>query len=583
MGKKKTLPCNLTEEEKAAAWKQFDGGLLTREEVERVGEILPGYLFFRTDRQGKERDCICSHTNCGRFTMRRKEEPAFFRHKHGDEMRCPKCGGTVKLTSLGRVKTFGSVNRDRWERVTLCRKGEDGALLLMSGYASRVFGWSDLRPLPEVSWKRFTYLKPGKRMQWVRTWEPSDQRCSGEWWWDYRWNESDTVNEPFQPACRSWYSRHDGDSWFLNCDALEETELRYSQVADWMYKEARIFLDAETDPVRNAVKYLAAYTQYPTMEMAVKLGLATAATDLAVDGKKNHRDLNWNATTVHEFLRLGKQDAKTFLHHGGDLALLKAYHRAAKGGSAGNMNEFISAVEAAGLLAQAERLGIACGKTGCSIKTAANYIQRFQSSPERTLTMWVDYLDMATALKYDLSRRDVAMPKDLKERHDAAAETTRYMKVQIDREKHRKYNEKLQKMYEFEYGDLCIVVPQSVEEIVEEGRTLQHCVAGYAARHFQGQLHILFLRHKRKPGTPFVTIEICPRKDMHSKVMIQQIHGYRNEGYLKGDRREIKNQKARPENKYKQFLDLWKDWVSNGSRRDKNGKPVLHDEKEKTA
>ena len=204
--------------------------------------------------------------------------------------------------------------------------------------------------------------------------------------------------------------------------------------------------------------------------------------------------------------------------------------------------------------------------------------------------MWVQSLcledplekKMATALQYDLSRRDVAMPKDLQERHDAAAETTRYMKIQIDQERHRKYNEKLRKMYEFEYGDLCIVVPSSTEEIIQEGKTLKHCVAGYAARHFNGQLHILFLRHKKKPGVPFITMEINTRKSTRDNVVIQQIHGYRNEGYLKPVP-GISSNNARPQYKYKWFLDVWKEWVKNGSRRDKDGKPIIPKVKEKTA
>ena len=583
MGKKKLQPCNLTEEEKKSAWEEFDGGLLTREELEQISEILPGYLFYRADSRGKERECICTHTDCGKFTIRRSDEPAFFRNKHGKELHCPKCGGIVRLIALGRITTFGRINSDRWERITLCRNGKDGALLLLSGYVKREFCWSDLRPYPEVSWKRFTYLKPGKRMQWVRTWEPCGQHVSGEWWWGFQWNDCDAVNEPFRPGFHNWYSSNDGDSYFLNCDAIEKSAFRYSQVADWMYKEAQVFLDTEDDPVRNTVKYLSAYTCYPTLEMAVRLDLHHAATELAVDGKKNHRDLNWEANTIQGFLRLNKQDAKAFVHHGGNLPLLKAYHTASKAGMSSNMNEFIVALKTTGSIELAEKITAAGAKAGCSLQSAVNYIRKFPGGNERTLTLWIDYLNMASALKYDLSRRDVSMPKDLQERHDAAAETTRYMRVKLDREKHRKYNEKLQKMYAFEYEDLCIVVPESVDEIIQEGKTLQHCVAGYAARHFNGKLHILFLRHRRKPGVPFVTIEIHTRKNTRDNVVIQQIHGYRNEGYLRGASLRDKKSDARPENKYKWFLDVWKEWVKNGSRRDKAGKPILTIEKEKTA
>lgn len=584
MGGKKLLPCNLTEEEKAAAWEEFDGGLLTREEMGSVNEVLTHYLFYTTEKNGKERECICTHTDCGKFTVKEKDRPGFFRKKHGEETRCPRCGEIVNMVALGKMHTFNKLNDRKWVRVTLFRTGKDGALLMMSGYVKRYFCWEDLRPVPDISWKTYTYLKPGKRMQWLRTWEPKGQHVSGDWWWGYQWNPCEAVREPFNPGFHSYYGGgNDGDSYFVNFDLLGQSDLRYSQVEDWMYKEAGVFMDTGDDPIRNAVKYLSAYTAYPTLEMAVKLDLHGAATELAVDGKKNHRDLNWSASNINGFLRLNKQDAKAFVHHGGNLQILKAYHRACKAEITANMGEFISVLKGADCINLSERIVIACEKTGCSVKQAVNYIKKFPRAESHILTTWLDYLNMAQQLQYDMTRRDVTMPKDLQERHDAASETTRYQRIVIDEEKHRKYNEYLRKMYAFEYEDLCIVVPGTVEEIVQEGKTLQHCVAGYAARHFNNQLHILFLRHRRKSGVPFITIEIHTRKTTKDKVVIKQIHGYQNEMYIKpavfGDKRH----RARPEYKYKWFLDVWKKWVENGSKRDKKGNPVLPKEKEKTA
>ena len=580
---KRLLPCNLTEAEIASAWAEFDGGLLDRDEMEMVNEVLPQYLFYSPSRKGKERECVCTHCNCGKFTVREDRNPGFFRKKHKEETYCPRCDGVVHLVSLGRMRTFNLVNDVKWQRVTICRTGTDGALLLLSGYVKRYFCWDDLRPDPEISWKAFTYLMPGKRMQWIRTWEPLEQQVSGQWWWDYQWNPGDTVKEPFNPGYRSWWSSNDGDSYFVNTDAIERSSLRYCQIEDWMYKEAGIFLDTGDDPVRNVVKYLSAYTRYPTLEMAVKLGLHTAATDLAVHGIKNHRILNWEGKTIAQFLRLSKQDAKAFLNLGGDLRILKAYRTARKENRVGNMREFIEIVRRVGRDELAEKLVQAAVMAGCTLRVAGNYMESQRDGIDRALTTWIDYMNMAGVLKYDLSRRDVAMPKDLQDRHDAASETVRYQRILIDEEKHRKYNEYLRKMYAFKYGDLCIVVPGSVEDIIREGKVLQHCVGGYAARHFNNKLHILFLRHRRKPNTPFVTIEINARNTMKEKVVIKQIHGYRNEGYLTGLEYGDRKNNARPNVKYKWFLDVWKAWVQAGSRRDKDGRPILPKNREKTA
>jgi hypothetical protein len=85
---------------------------------------------------------------------------------------------------------------------------------------------------------------------------------------------------------------------------------------------------------------------------------------------------------------------------------------------------------------------------------------------------------------------------------------------------------------------------------------------------------ILFLRNKRKPNTPFITIEMKPRNNVRSKVDMVQIHGYKNEMYKKA---------VKPSVKYRWFLDAWYAWMSAGSKRDKKGQPVIPAEKEKTA
>lgn len=580
---KRHLPCNLTGQERTAAWDEFENGFLTQDELEQVNEIMPQYLFYTTEQGGKKRECICTHAGCGKFNVSNDIHPGFFRKHHNEETRCPKCGGVVNLIAYGRMRTFGKLNSVKWARFTLCRAGKSGALLLFSGYAKREFNWEDLRPDPEISWKAFTYLAPGKRMQWVRTWEPLEQQVSGNWWWGYQWNAAETVKEPFHPGYRSWWSSNDGDSWFLNADAIEYSALRYCHLEDWYWIEVSTSVMTGDDPVRNAVKYLAAYTRYPSIEMAVKLGLTGPATELAVDGKKNHRDLNWDGTNPAEFLRLDKQDAKAFIHYGGNMRVLRAYHTAKRGALVGNMKEFMEIVQKSARFDLAEKLVQAAEKARCSIRTAGNYMDKQPEGIDAALTCWIDYLNMAETLQYDLTRRDVATPKDLRERHDAASETVRYQRIQIDEEKHRKYNEYLRKMYAFEYGDLCIIVPSGVEDIIREGKVLKHCVGGYAARHFNNQLHIFFLRHKRKPSTPFITIETTARKSGREGVVIRQIHGYRNEGYLNDLPFGSKKHNARPGIKYKWFLDMWKDWVKAGSRRDKKGKPILPKVKEKTA
>ena len=410
-------------------------------------------------------------------------------------------------------------------------------------------------------------------MQWFRTMRWGCGEC-----WGYEWSENETVKEPFQPT----YYGEGGDSFFIGADAIDRSNLKYCQIEDWIFEQGSSLYAG--DLLRNVTKYLSAYTRYPTLEMAVKMGMNQAVIDLVSKGRKNHAAINWDGKNMQAFLRLNKQDAKIFLNNGGDLQILAAYHTARKAGITRNMMDFLSFLRAADAMRCAQELTHCAKKAGCTLAQASGYITRQSENTTQALITWEDYLNMAQQLRFDMTRLDVTMPKDLRDRHDAAAETLRYHRKVEQQKQHKEFNKRLRKMYEFAYGDLCIVVPGSTEEIIMEGSTLRHCVGGYAARHFNDKVTILFLRHKRKPDTPFVTIEIIPRATMKEKVIVRQIHGYRNEGYL-NNKKLTQDQKnnSRPEYKYKWFLDVWRAWVESGSKRDKKGNPILTEEKEKTA
>lgn len=572
---KKLMPCNLTPEEQQAAWEEFDE-ILTPEEEKQVIESMDHYLFYYAENRGKTRECMCTHSACGRFVINRSDNPGFWMLKHGRKGRCPICGQQVKLQALGKIRNFRNLNDSKWTRITVCRTGKDGALLMMSAYVNRFYSHHDLRPIPEISWKAKTYLKPGKRMQWFRV---PDWGCGS--CWGYQWIENEAVNEPFRP---SFYGEG-GDSFFIGEAEIDRCSLKYCQLEEWLMYSGESYYAGEL--LRNVTKYLSAYTRYPTMEMAMKLGLRKAVTDLVVDGKKNHAAINWDGRTMQDFLRLNKQDAKIFFHKGGNLDILAAYHIARKADITRNMLDFWAFLEAADALKYARELTSCARKAGCTLKQASVYIVKQAGNVQRTMITWDDYLNMAKQLHFDMTRLDVTMPKDLQDRHDAASETLTYHRKIEQEKQHKEFNKRLRKMYEFSYGELCIVVPGSTQEIIMEGSTLRHCVGGYAARHFNDKVTILFLRHKRKPDTPFVTIEIIPRSKMKEKVVIRQIHGYRNEGYL-NDRKldkltQDQKHNSRPEYKYKWFLDAWRAWVESGSKRDKKGNPILMEEKEKTA
>src|SRR5690606_20965988 len=84
----------------------------------------------------------------------------------------------------------------------------------------------------------------------------------------------------------------------------------------------------------------------------------------------------------------------------------------------------------------------------------------------------------------------------------------------------KKRNEKL-KHLTFEHKGLLIRLPKTPNEIIQEGKKLDHCVGSYADRHAKGETTIMFIRRKDKPDNPYYTVEI-----RNNNVM--QVRGIRN-------------------------------------------------------
>lgn len=558
------LPTNMTSEESAHYLGLFDP-YFSDEEEEFVSELFEPYLFYETWGRKDVRECVCTHCRCGRFEVSKTDKPRFFKYSHGECIECPNCGEPVQLVALGRMRTFSSLEETR--RVTICRAGKNGELLLTSGWAKKEYSWNDLKPIVWFNEKVRTCLLPGKRMQWKK------QRD----WYGYRhenagWVECPTVGEPFAPFM--WSS--DGSYYFMFPERIQDTSLRYCQLGIWYHEVTSVDIDDMRDPVRQVVRYLSAYTQYPAIEMAVKLGLSDAVQELVCDGLKNSVYINWKATTPAEFLRMQKTDAKAFIRSEGQLAQLRIFRELNSTNSVENMQQYLSLVMTCGGSKPLARLNGIARSVGISLKQACNYVRKVAGSADttRTMQLWNDYIDMGHQLGYDFSRPDVLMPKDLGDRHDTAVKT---IKVQLEEEQNQRYRQRykqLRKLYEFELDDLCIVVPKSAQEIVNEGKTLQHCVGGYADRHITGKVDILFLRHRKTPDRPYITIEMRPRVNAMSGINMVQIHGFRNERYKDA---------RRPEEKHRCFLDTWSEWMLHGSKRDKKGRPILLEEKEKSA
>ena len=548
--------CNLAPELRAEYLRRTEFWAHSGEELEVCRQYFDNYLFcdrsenwtdpdndFPGSPPTKEYHC----TVCGeRFSASKDERPEYFRLKHNDATRCPYCGRSVTVKQMGRIRE--GLNLSQSTAVTFINVTGSGAVCLDScivfydynGERNPVYADMDVSHIA----KRRYYMEQGAVMEWRRSMGSMYYLTGTE-----NWTEAMNVQEPFQANVMYGF---DGFGYLVGLDKLERSQLKYSAVVKYFADYHNLDITKPETPVRLFVKYLAEYALNNRLEMAAKLGLSAAAGELVRDGRKNTRDLDWTANTPAAFVRLNKADAKLFF---ADPSLVKLgwYHKLNKVGAVKSMKEaeFIAA-----------RVGF------CTIETAQSAIKyelglcalASRMGDGQTLSMWTDYVHMGETLSYDFSRRDVLLPKNLRERHDAAAKA---IKIKDDREKTKKYQTRrkaLEKKYGYTCDGLSIVVPRGIDDIVREGKTLEICVSDYAHRHVEGKTTILFLRHERRPERSWLCIELDNRGE------IRQIHGYKNEGYPHA---------IDPQKRYRAWLKQWQKWYKSGSPRDSNGKPII--------
>lgn len=121
---------------------------------------------------------------------------------------------------------------------------------------------------------------------------------------------------------------------------------------------------------------------------------------------------------------------------------------------------------------------------------------------------YMDYLHMLEELETPLNDDTVLYPENLQVAHDNAVNTLNLLKSEIE-EKEYEERKKQIKVFEAEIGDLLFLTPHALQEIVQEGSMLHHCVGSqhYLEQHKQGETMIVFIRRKEQPTTPYFTLE----------------------------------------------------------------------------
>ena len=530
--------------------------VLSAEDLTSVNNLFRHYVFYRTEKGGRRLWTSCCQTE-GKFfgdvreNMCHSDSEVSY-GKHNDVVKCPYCGHTGELKNVGRCGRFSLVSEGR--NVMILHAGE-GGLYAQAYIARKRYDSEHLAIEPEFSFAAAYFFEFGRATMFTHGWE--NWYCSHE---ERRIGKKRNVNEPFYSSFRSYENYY-----VVNSHEVDKSPLKYCRCG-------LAHADTETSWL---MRYLSVYSVYPQQtEMLIKAGLKSLVNDLTLYRTKNADIFKWEETDPRRAFALDGQTLKQWLASGADTDALRLYRLAKR----------------RGLIMTLEQAANIAGTRGANLKTAKEFLEfcavmgqpwdkAYRYLMKRTGTRcygayygftqayqcWKDYIDAARILEYDLNSEVVIFPKELEAAHDQATATFSAINNEKLASAQKEMLEKYYKRYSFEFGDWLIRPADSAEEIIKEGKLLEHCVGGYADRYIKGTVIILFLRAKCAPDKPLVTIEM-------DGAGIRQIHGYRND-----------RDSTSPQKEYAEILKPWLSWLKKGSKRNKAGEPVLPGAKKKKA
>ena len=310
----------------------------------------------------------------------------------------------------------------------------------------------------------------------------------------------------------------------LNWEALRRSCMRYSCADKY---EGRLLMS-----------YLQFYCQHPNAEYIIKSGYKGLLERCSgYWGSKLHLEgshlIDWTSNNLLKMLGLNRAEF-ALLKGREELFPLYRYWRGQY--PEYKPEELIDCISAFG---SAFGTAQSLEHKGIKIKRLSRYI----TAQEISLRDYDDYVRQCETLKYNLSDTAICYPHNFGEMHTRLSQIIEYAKKEEAIKSFAALADGRRQL-EFSTGKYIIRQPVSMDEIIAEGKALSHCVGGYAERHANGALTIMFLRRKSSPDKPYYTIEVS------NSGKIVQCRGYKNN-------RETPKPEAvqKAEGEYQNYLD----------------------------
>lgn len=445
-------------------------------------EILPGnHLFFKKGKKRTEYSC----TACGAQSWKKKS------WKHGEMTTCPKCGASVKAYSRKKERTAKA------PVILLQACGEE---------------WIERQFRAVCTWKAGE-TKEIQLYEEARAIIPKGE-CWGKVWYGTKIDADEFAQD--------WWDKNRLNKRFMSSylypGNLDEV-LPYGDL-----QNSGLDLMARQKVKLNVNKFITTFHQRPWMEYLAKAGLGKMVTDVVEKyGWWGNPDaICGHAESLKDLLQLDGNRTNRIKQLNGGLNTLEWLQYEEERESLGRKikisQESLKYLDAKDVSKDTcedilKELG--------SVNRMVNYMKKQRISPKTLTQTWRDYLRMARNEGMDTTDDIVRLPKDLKARHDQLVELINARRdaemLKKEKAKYQSLDERIRKhlpevkRYFWEDDTYMIIPAGKCEELVEEGRTLHHCVGSsdvYMEKMANGKSWILFLRKKENLQKAYYTIEI---------------------------------------------------------------------------
>lgn len=413
--------------------------------------------------------------------------------RHNKTGVCPRCHHKITFKAVGRADTFET---DRY-CVYLLQPCRDGMMI-------RFF-------IAARQYRKGKYANPD---QWAREerraiYDRFGKPLRAYYWGLYRQTETRWVKGS---AVGNWYSYNDysGRVYGKTIPNLVKRGLSRTGFAE--YLKRKVYVDPE--------HYFGVLQSLPQLEQLSKAGLARMA-DECLRSTYDFKEMlkGRTASSLTKALGIDSQELKRLRENNGGVAFLAwlQYEKATGKAIPDNVISWFCKED------------ITLGKIKfiadrMSMTQIYRYIRRNMAMERMTsrevITTWADYLSMAVRFGYDTTDEIVYRTRKLKQRHDELAirGINKDIAVQAGEvlTKFPHVDEicrSLSSKYAYAGKDYVILAPSSIEEIIQEGHILHHCIANidrYWERMEKHESYLLFLRKTDEPQKAYYTMEIEP-------------------------------------------------------------------------